>query len=115
MGHRTYRGRCQLGRHSAVHRASLTANPRDGVVDVSSRFPARNLEQRIAYDHIERVGEARVLADRGVVLYLVDGRTLYFWTRRYHRELLDQLRGSGVHVDKRVEYVAPMGARGLKI
>ena len=109
IGHRTYRGRCQFGRRGAIHRASLTPNPRDGVLDLASTFPVRSLEQRIAYDHITTVSEARVLADRGVVFNLLDGRTLYFWSPRRHLELLDDLRSNGLHVDPRVEYVAPIG------
>ena len=115
VAHRTYRGRCQLGHYGAIHRAAVSANASRGVIDVTSRFPARSLEQHIAYDQIESVREARVLADRGVALNLLDGRTLYFWSRRHHLELLDELRSGGVHVDARVEHVAPIGAKGLKI
>ncbi|HTL86315.1 MAG TPA: hypothetical protein VL856_14100 [Acidimicrobiia bacterium] len=110
--HRTYRGRCQFGHQGAIQRAALTADSRNASIELSSVFPRRSLSETIAFDDIVSVGEARVLADRGVACRLNNGRTLYFWSRRYHGALLDELRSSGVHFDERVEYVAPMGARG---
>ena len=58
IGHRTYRGRCQFGHQGAIQRASLTADSRDASIELSSVFPRRSLNEKIAFDDIA-VGIAR--------------------------------------------------------